>query len=86
MAAREQCEVPAPDFTFTTDVGDMIIWEHLGMMNLLHYQAGWEWKRAWYVKNGFVEGDTLLTTGEDNGLLTSEIDSVIDEVAAALAL
>lgn len=74
-----------PDFTFTTDAGDTILWEHLGMMNLPQYQADWEWKRAWYAANGFVEGDTLLTTREDNGLLTSEIDSVIDKIVDALS-
>jgi hypothetical protein len=74
-----------PDFTFTTDAGDTVLWEHLGMMSLPHYQADWEWKRSWYAANGFVEGDTLVTTREDKGLLTSEIDRVIDKIADALS-
>ena len=33
-----------PDFSFVTDAGDVIIWEHLGMLDRDDYRRGWEWK------------------------------------------
>lgn len=54
-----------PDFSFVTADGDLIVWEHLGMLDKGEYLRGWEWKRHWYAKNGFVEGQTLFTSQED---------------------
>ena len=53
-----------PDFSFTMPDGDLIIWEHLGMLDRPDYKRGWEWKRHWYGRNGFVEGKTLFATTE----------------------
>ncbi len=55
-----------PDFSFITDAGDLIIWEHLGMMNRDDYRRGWDWKRDWYTKNGYLEGKNLFTTRDDD--------------------
>ncbi len=55
----------APGLLFVTDAGDVIIWEHLGMLDRDDYRRGWEWKRAWYENNGFKIGETLFTTQED---------------------
>lgn len=59
-----------PDFSFVTADGDLIIWEHLGMLSRPDYKRGWDWKREWYARNGFVEGKTLFISTEDtkNGL------------------
>lgn len=56
-----------PDFSFVTADGDLVVWEHLGMLSRPDYKRGWEWKRAWYGKNGFVEGKTLFTSTEEDG-------------------
>lgn len=56
-----------PDFSFVTADGDLILWEHLGMLSRPDYKKGWEWKRTWYQKNGFVEGKTLFTSTEEDG-------------------
>lgn len=56
-----------PDFSFVTADGDLLIWEHLGMLSRPDYRRGWEWKRAWYQKNGFTEGRTLFTSTEEDG-------------------
>lgn len=56
-----------PDFSFVTADGDLIIWEHLGMLSRPDYKRGWEWKRAWYQKNGFAEGKTLFASSEEDG-------------------
>ena len=53
-----------PDFSFTMPDGDLIIWEHLGMLDRPDYKRGWEWKRHWYGRNGFVGGKTLFATTE----------------------
>lgn len=62
-----------PDFSFVTDDGDLIIWEHLGMLSRPDYKRGWDWKREWYQVNGFSEGKTLFTSTEDS---ESGLDSV----------
>lgn len=56
-----------PDFSFVTADGDLIVWEHLGMLSRPDYKRGWDWKRAWYQKNGFAEGKTLFTSAEEDG-------------------
>jgi hypothetical protein len=56
-----------PDFSFVTADGDLLVWEHLGMLSRPDYKRGWEWKRAWYLKNGFAEGKTLFTSTEEDG-------------------
>lgn len=55
-----------PDFSFVTDDGDLIVWEHLGMLSRPDYKRGWDWKREWYQENGFSEGHTLFTSTEDS--------------------
>jgi ATP-dependent exoDNAse (exonuclease V) alpha subunit len=62
-----------PDFSFIAPDGDLVLWEHLGMMNREDYRRGWEWKRNWYHMNGFVDGETLFITEDDSrGGLNSE--------------
>ena len=56
-----------PDFSFVTPDGDLIIWEHLGLLDRPDYKRGWEWKRNWYEQNGFVDGETLFTSMESAG-------------------
>jgi len=73
-----------PDFTATTDAGDPIVLEHLGMLDVPRYRAAWEWKRAWYQANGFVEGQTLFTTDERDGLSTAAVDEVLKQIGQVL--
>ena len=62
-----------PDFSFVTADGDLILWEHLGMMNREDYRRGWDWKLKWYEKNGIFKGLTLFTSEDDErGGLDSE--------------
>lgn len=73
-----------PDFTFISPAGEPILWEHLGMMAHDDYRRSWEWKRDWYLQNGFCEGENLLTTQDDNN---GGLDSVkIKEVAEHIRL
>ena len=36
-----------PDFSFIDAAGDLILWEHLGMLTKPSYRADWEVKRQW---------------------------------------
>ncbi len=55
-----------PDFSWATPAGNLIIWEHLGMLGRDDYRRAWEWKKDWYKKNGFQVGSDLFTTQEDD--------------------
>ena len=62
-----------PDFSFVTPDGDLLIWEHLGMLQREDYRRGWEWKKSWYEKNGLKTDQTLFTSRDDErGGLDSE--------------
>jgi ATP-dependent exoDNAse (exonuclease V) alpha subunit len=73
-----------PDFTFVDDAGDLVLWEHLGMLDRDDYRKSWEWKKAWYEMNGFVEGRNLFTSSEVNGLQMPEIERVAALVREAI--
>jgi hypothetical protein len=67
--------VVRPDFTVVTDLGDTVVWEHLGMLSDPRYAAKWAKKKAWYADNGVLPwedgGGTngmLVTTGETGGV------------------
>lgn len=71
-----------PDFTFEDASGDIIIWEHLGMLENPAYRASWEKKRRIYEELGYIEGETLFTTRDhENGAFDStEVTEVINEI------
>ena len=67
-----------PDFSFATPDGDLIVWEHLGMLDRPDYKRGWDWKRNWYERNGFTKGETLFTSteGAGQGLDSTELRAI----------
>lgn len=71
-----------PDFSFTDAAGDLILWEHLGMMTKPSYREDWEIKQAWYEANGFVLGKNLFTTEDDSrgGLDSSDVREIAEKV------
>jgi ATP-dependent exoDNAse (exonuclease V) alpha subunit len=75
-----------PDFSFVTDAGDVVVWEHLGMLNRDDYRRGWEWKQAWYESNGFKIGDNLFTTQDDEqgGLDSGPIVETAERISKLL--
>lgn len=73
-----------PDFSWETDAGDLILWEHLGMLALDDYRKGWDKKKAWYAANGYTEGVNLFTSTEGPGLDMALIDQVAQKVKKAL--
>jgi hypothetical protein len=74
-----------PDFSFIDDAGDLILWEHLGMLDHPGYAEGWDWKRTWYARNGFEVGKNLFTTSEIGGLDMRGVEATAKAVQAALA-
>ncbi len=75
-----------PDFTFESDSGEKIIWEHLGMLKLPNYKKRWEEKLKLYEENGFIMGENLFITEdkEDGGISTPEILAVINKITERL--
>lgn len=64
-----------PDFTVVTDLGESVIWEHLGMLTDPRYAAKWELKKKWYADNGVLpveegggERGILVVTDDRNGV------------------
>ena len=53
------------------------------MLNKPKYRSDWEWKRQWYLDNGFVEGETLFTTRGRRARRSrrDDIRHVADEIA-----
>lgn len=76
-----------PDFTIPDAAGDpSIIWEHLGLLHLPDYARGWDEKRRWYEKNGFIEGQNLFTTRDDErgGLDSQSVQEVAQRIQALI--
>jgi hypothetical protein len=73
-----------PDFSFIDDAGDVVLWEHLGMLDRPGYAKGWDWKRAWYARNGYEVGKNLFTTSEIGGLDMRGVEAIAKAVQAAL--
>lgn len=73
-----------PDFSWETDSGELILWEHLGMLDREDYKKGWDKKREWYKVNGYVEGVNLFTSTEGPGLDMGHIADVANAVRGAL--
>jgi hypothetical protein len=75
-----------PDFSFVTADGDLVLWEHLGMMQREDYRKGWEWKLKWYETNGFKIGRNLFTSVDDDrgGLDSAELRATVAKVQGKL--
>ncbi|NVJ05746.1 AAA family ATPase [Myxococcus sp. AM001] len=75
-----------PDFTFVDAAGDLIIWEHLGMLDNAAYSQSWNWKRQWYAKNGFIEDQTLFITRDEQGgrLDAQQLEDVAERIRKLL--
>lgn len=55
-----------PDFKIIKPNGEVIIWEHLGMMNIEEYVNKNIKKIADYIKVGFIPGVNLILTADEN--------------------
>jgi hypothetical protein len=75
-----------PDFSFVKSDGDLILWEHLGLMNREDYRRGWEWKKGWYQRNGYKLGENLFISEENErgGLDSKVLENVALEIRKRL--
>jgi hypothetical protein len=75
-----------PDFSFVDAAGDLVLWEHLGMMTRDDYRRDWDRKREWYEQNGFVLGENLLTTEDDEqgGLDSRAVKKVAEKIQSLI--
>jgi hypothetical protein len=75
-----------PDFSFVDAAGDLIVWEHLGMLDRESYRHSWDWKKAWYLANGFREGENLFTSTEhpDTGLDAKALEATAKRIKELL--
>lgn len=71
-----------PDFSFVDAAGDIIILEHLGMLNKPSYREEWEIKKKFYEDNEIFEGERLFITKDDEygGIDSKEIEKVIEKI------
>lgn len=60
-----------PDFSFIDPAGEVLVWEHLGMLDRDDYRTSWERRQAWYAANDYREGVNLFTSAESGGRLDS---------------
>jgi TPR repeat protein len=56
-----------PDFSIYCVSGDIILWEHLGMLDSQEYKAKWMKKRRAYANNDYEIGRNLFVTTDDDG-------------------
>lgn len=68
-----------PDFTIETASGDVVLWEHLGMMGNPKYAADWETKKAWYVAQGLRPFDEPDADGSRGVLMWSDDRAGVDQ-------
>jgi hypothetical protein len=64
-----------PDFTVLTDLGETVLWEHLGMLADPRYAAKCATKKAWYARNGILP----MEEGEGKRgklIVTNDLDGV----------
>lgn len=62
-----------PDFSIPTRADELIILEHLGMLHKPSYREEWEIKKKFYERNGYIVGQNLFVTTEDeNGAIDSK--------------
>lgn len=78
-----------PDFTYEdAATGELVIWEHLGLLHTADYRRKWQKKKKWYQANGIIEdpddeGRGRLVTSRDDergGIDAEEINRRIAEV------
>ena len=82
MHRRATHSVRRPDFSFIDPAGDVIVWEHLGMLDRHDYRRAWDWKKEWYAKNGFRVAKNLFTTEDDErgGLDSAAVKRVAEQI------
>lgn len=71
-----------PDFTLFALNGEIILWEHLGLMSNREYKLNWGKKKLWYEQNGLLVGKSLFISKDmPNGSIDSqEIYDIVSRI------
>lgn len=71
-----------PDFTIFSLNGDIIIWEHLGLMSDKEYRLNWGKKKLWYEQNGFLAGRSLFISKDmsDGSIDSQEVYGIASRI------
>jgi hypothetical protein len=70
-----------PDFTFVDYSGDIVVWEHLGMLDRPDYRDSWQRRLAWYTANGFTLNQNLFISDESgSGLDSIALDKQVAQI------
>ncbi|GAC49545.1 hypothetical protein GOACH_15_00370 [Gordonia aichiensis NBRC 108223] len=79
-----------PDFTISLGDGQIVYWEHAGMLDMPDYARKWELKKSWYADNGILSHDqgggpngTLIWTDDLKG---ADAAAWLDFAAAAFGI
>jgi hypothetical protein len=73
-----------PDFSFIDDNGNVVVWEHVGMLDSPGYAEVWDRRRSWYARNGFVLNKILFVTSGIGGLDMRAVEITAKKVQDAL--
>jgi hypothetical protein len=73
-----------PDFTIIGRTGKVVLWEHLGMLDNPVYAEHWNWKLAWYARNGFELNRNLFVTSQTGSLDARAMEATARKVQRAL--
>lgn len=73
-----------PDFTNIGRTGNVVLWEHLGMLDHPPYAAHWYRKLAWYARNGFELDKNLFVTSQTGSLDMLVVEATAKKVQKAL--
>ena len=73
-----------PDFTIIGRTGNVILWEHLGMLDDPLYAEHWHRKLAWYARNGFELNKNLFVTSQTGSLDTLAVEATAKQVQRTL--
>lgn len=67
-----------PDFVILNSGGEVVIWEHFGLMNDSEYRQNAQAKLDLYRSHGFVQHKNLICTYEEDIKNSNDIDQIIE--------
>ena len=67
-----------PDFTIKLKNGQIIYWEHLGMLDMRKYYQDWQSRRTDYEEHGLFQ--QVITTDDLEGIKQEKIDEIIEHI------
>ena len=73
-----------PDFQFNLLDGEIIVWEHLGLLTEEAYNSQWQYKKEWYLKNGLISNETLFLSYEEDIQKSERLLLIIENIKSII--